>query len=78
MGGGEPFLYRSAAKSGDSKNNSKQTLPPLERIPPRKQIFDEQRVITAVFSMELRIRGDPWGIPRTGGVEGAEVAHGLR
>jgi hypothetical protein len=48
---------------------------PLERTPSRKQILDRQRVITAVFSMGLRIHGDPWGILRTGGVEKVRKWH---
>jgi len=48
---------------------------PLERIPSRNQIFDRQKVITAIFSMELRIRGDPWGILKLGGVEKVRKWH---
>jgi hypothetical protein len=75
VGRDEPFLHRSGAKSGDSKNNSKQGLPPPERILDRNQIFDQQRETTAVFSMELRIRSDPWEILRQGGVEKVRKWH---
>jgi hypothetical protein len=46
-----------------------------KEIPSRNQIFDRQKVITAIFSMELRIRGDPWGILKLGGVEKVRKWH---
>jgi hypothetical protein len=53
---------------------SRVCLPP-ERIPDRNQNFDQQRETTAVFSMELRIRSDPWEILRLGGVEKVRKWH---
>src|SRR5882762_5853521 len=48
---------------------------------PRKEsltetrFFDQQRETTAVFSMELRIRSDPWEILRLGRVEEVRKWH---
>jgi hypothetical protein len=48
---------------------------PLERIPSQNQIFARQKVITAIFSKESRIRGDLREILRTGGVEKVRKWH---
>ena len=79
MGIEEPFLHRSGAKSGDSKNNSKQALPPVGKNSVPKPDFcpaesDNGNIFNGVENSRPSL-----GNPETGRCgEGAEVAHGLR
>src|SRR5260370_41104475 len=65
VGKEEPFLHRTGAMRGDSKNNSNEAPHPFEKSSCAKKALCRQRAITTVFSMEWWIVGNPWIILRT-------------
>ena len=75
MGIEEPFLHRSGAKSGDSKNNSKQALPPVGKNFVPKPDFcpagsDNRNIFNGVENSRRSL-----GILRRGGVEKVRKWH---